>query len=256
MGIKIHQLKKFSVKALKVIVKKHKLGKVSKKKKAQLIGLISNCDECKNILSKMTLPIKKVKKFSKKQLDAQQKFKAMVQDKSNKLDKSVKKIKKDIKKLEDKGISELKDLARDKGIFKVEELTKKQLINVIETGKNSLKELEETSMAIELKPIVKDIKKKVVMKKEVKEIMEDIIEVKENLIENKKKRLSKRDFLDSIFGVSKFNLRREIKDIMDEIDGEKLDIFLSLSKKNKKELLQRRFDSAMSLSTLINKHIK
>jgi len=249
MPVKINQLKKFSVKALKEIVKVNKLGKITKKKKAQLIGMISNCPECRDILSKLSLPIKKKRKPpTAKQVAARAKFKAMVQNK------------KDTKKkdnLDSKGISELKDIAMDKGLKLNDNITKDQLVNAIRFGKQNLKQLQGKALEIDLtKPVEKEKKKEAL--KEIKSTMEDLIEKKIEKIENVKKigKIGKKKFLDDIFGVNAFNLKREIKDIINEASDEQLEIFLSFSKSKKKEVLQRRFNSSKSLGQLLNSFIK
>lgn len=252
MGVKINQLKKFSVKQLKDIVKSNNLGKITKKKKAQLIGLISNCDECKDILSKLSLPLKKAAKpASAKQLAARAKFKAMVQNKKKGLPNP-----KDL--LENKGVSELLDMALDKGLKFDNRPTKEQVINAIRTGKKNLKNLQQKDLEIrQTKLVDKSIVKEA--KKEIKETMETLIE--NNVIApiaNKKKleKIGKKAFLDGIFGVSKFSLRNEIKDIVNEASEEQLEIFLSFSKAKKKEILEKRFNTSKSIGQLIKTFIK
>ncbi len=264
MGVKINQLKKFSVKQLKDIVKSNNLGKITKKKKAQLIGLISNCDECKNILSKLSLPLKKAKKpASAKQLAARAKFKAMVQGK--KKDKS-----KPINKQEDKSefeerirlgskpTSELKDIALDKGLKFPSFIDHEDLVKMIMFGKPNLKNLQQKDLEIrQTKPVEKSIVKEA--KKEIKDTMETLIEKNVILpIGNKKQleKIGKKAFLDGIFGVSKFSLRKEIKDIVQEASEEQLEIFLSFSKAKKKLILEKRFNTSKSIGQLIKTFIK
>ena len=253
MGVKINQLKKFSVKALKEIVKKNKLGKISKKKKAQLIGLISNCPECKDILSKLSLPLKKAKKpASAKQLAARERFKVMVKAKKDK-----KKQPNPVDNLENKGISELMDMAMDKGLKVEDNITKEQLLNAVRNGKKNLKELEQKDLEVrQTKPVAPEIVKKA--KKEIKQVMDKLIEVEVEKIDSKKKisKIGKKAFLDGVFGVNKFNIRKEIKNIINEAEDSQLEIFLSFSKLKKKEILKKRFDSSKSLGQLLKSFIK
>ena len=250
MAVKINQLKKFSVKQLKAIVKDNKLGKITKKKKAQLIGMISNCDACRDILSKLSLPPKKKQKPpTAKQLAARAAFKVMVQGKKKEQPKP---------SLEKKGISELIDMGLDKGLKVNDSMTKQQLINAVSNGKKNLKGLQQKDLEVRQTTSVKiEIIKEA--KKEIKKTMETLIEDKVLApIENIKKieKLGKKKFLDAIFGVSSFSLKREIKDIVNEATDEQLEIFLSFSKIKKKEVLEKRFNSSKSIGQLLNSFIK
>ena len=71
------QLKKFKVVELKQIIRDNKIGKVGGNK-AQLMTRIIESDKWNEIKEKLNVPEKKKKKFSAKQLAAQQKFKDMV----------------------------------------------------------------------------------------------------------------------------------------------------------------------------------
>jgi len=84
MPIKLSQLKKFNVKELKAIIKSNRLGKIAKKKKIQLIGMITSCEDCKLIMNGLSLPVRTRKPPSAKQLAARARFSAMVKGKKNK----------------------------------------------------------------------------------------------------------------------------------------------------------------------------
>ena len=268
MPIKKNQLKKFLSKDLKAIVKKHKLGKVSKKSKSQLIALIQNCDTCKDILSKLNLPPKKKQKPpSAKQLAARAQFKAMIAGKKKapkKLKPKPSPVREDDAELQErirlgsKGISELKDLALDKGLKFPSYIEHDDLVRIIMFGKPNLKALQQKDLEIrETKPVEKPIVKKAL--KEVKVVMEELIEKKVIApIENKQKlkKMGKKAFLDSIFGVQKFSLKNEIKEIVNEATDEQLEIFLSFSKDMKKQVLEKRFNSSRSIGTLLKSFIK
>ena len=80
-----------------------------------------------------------------------------------------------------------------------------------------------------------------------------IKEAKKEIKKISKKIMSKKDFLDSIFGGSVFNFQMRMMDVIDELeDNDKLERFLSMSKAKKEKLLLRQFNKSMSLSKLIS----
>lgn len=263
MVVKTSQLKKFLVKELKSIIKEHKLGKVSKLKKPQLLALILNAPNSKDIMSKLAPKIKKKKKFSAKQLASQAKFKAMVANKKKDPSKPVNKGEddKELKerlRLGSKTMSELKDIAFDKGLKVPNNVEFEDLIKIIMFGKQNLKAFEQKAIVKRQTKPVKSKKKKEALQ-EINKMMKELIEVKALApIENKKEleKLGKKLFLDNIFGVSKFSLKNEIKDIVNEASDEQLEIFLSFTKDMKKQVLEKRFNSSKSIGQLLNSFIK
>ena len=199
MTVKSLQLKKFGVKELKQIVKKYKLGKITKKKKTQLIGMIQSADNLKEILSSLTLPIKKKRVFSEKQLAAQKNF----------ANRNYKKVKPS------------KELP-----VKVEKQTTK-LPTMSERSSKSIK-LDRAKIS-----------------KQEHEI---------NYQKNKKKKQTKKDFLDEIFGFKEFNFENEIIKIINNVNDEiKLNNFLKLPKKEIHTLLKKKYDDAMSVKQFIKR---
>lgn len=282
MGIKKSGLKKFLVKDLKKIIKENKLGKVSKKTKPQLIAMILESAESRDILSKLSMPVKKKKKFSKKQLEAQARFKAMVAKPKAKPEaekapepiqpkakarpgvKTFDPRKSETKEMKEERIalgslptSELKDIAQDKGLKFPSDIGHEDLVRLIMFGKFRAKDMGDKQIKTEKSFPIKSNKKKAALK-EINDMMSNMIKVKEEQISNQKviKKIGKKKFLDAIFGVSKFNLRQEIRDVMNEANEEQLDIFLSFTKDKKREVLERRFNQSKSIGQLLKTFIK
>lgn len=202
------------MKELKAIVKKNNLGKVSKLKKVQLLGLISNCPECKTILNGLTMVVRIRKPPSAKQLAARAKFSLMVKAKGRKLLPVANEAKKKAEKL-------LKDALQ-------------QPQKVIEPIKNIIQQPQK---------VIQPIKEKVIeAKKEVKELVKIV-----------KKKVPKKDFLDNIFGASLFNLKTEMTNVIEELNEDLLDKFLGLSKVNKTKMLMKRFNKSSSITKLIKR---
>ena len=71
--VSINQLKKFQVKELKDIMRDNNIKGLSGKK-VELITRIVACPDCAKILKPLSLPIRKKKVFSEKQIAHQQRF--------------------------------------------------------------------------------------------------------------------------------------------------------------------------------------
>ena len=93
MVLKVRDLKRLNMGELKKVVKLHKLGTISKKTKAELIGLISTAEKRVDILESLKLPERPKRQFSKAQIEAQERFRAAAaqrrKDKLKVLDKKV-----------------------------------------------------------------------------------------------------------------------------------------------------------------------
>ena len=70
-------VKKYKVSELKAIIRKYKIGKVGGRK-AELVERIVSSDKWNEIRTNESLPEKKKRVFSKKQIEAQQRFKKKV----------------------------------------------------------------------------------------------------------------------------------------------------------------------------------
>ncbi len=243
MGIKKGQLKKLLVKDLKKIIKTNKIGKITKKTKSQLIAMIQGCDNCVAILKGLSLPIKIKKKASPAQLAAREKFKIMVQKKKQKTN------------------SEIRDLILDKGLKVPDSEDKEVLMKTLTEGKLIAREIaQSTIIKQEEQPKpkkIRRIKKKGKIKPRATEMLnkcrdlECIIEqIKDKPVKEVRK-LGKRAFLNKIFGENQFVLAREMNNLIDEATDLQLETFLDMKKKNRKELLQKRFNSSKSLGQLI-----
>lgn len=225
MAIKPNQLKKFSVKALKKIVKDNKLGKITKKKKAQLVAMIMDAENMKVIISSLNMPVKAKRKFSDKQIAAQQKF----------ANRNRKKNPGSIKR----GAGKIKEGSPlDKTIKKVKGLFGGNPATFSPTKIKANVDIEDVVDAIDIPVKMKDVKKLVKVAEEVAD------EIKAN---------PTKEFLDEIFGIEVFNFENEIIKIVNEMeDDNKLNKFLSLSKNKIKSLLMKKFNSAMSIQQFIN----
>lgn len=90
--IKPKQLKKLSVGQLKLVIQEYEIGKVSKKKKAELIETILNSEKAAQILDDIdpeTL-VRPKRNFSKKQLENQRKFAERARERKGKKKLTVK----------------------------------------------------------------------------------------------------------------------------------------------------------------------
>ncbi len=129
MVIKVRDLKKLKVNELKSIIKKNKLGSISKKSKTELMALISTAPNRKDLLDNIDLPVRPKRKFSQAQLDAQQRFKeAATQRKKDKSAVLSKKVVKPIPKSVSKPVS--KPVVKKQGGLTVEEFSS-QLISLV-----------------------------------------------------------------------------------------------------------------------------
>ena len=89
MVLKINHVKKFNIKELKAIIKKHSLGRIGGRK-PELVARIINHQKWLEIKNIESLPVRAKKVFSEKQLAAQQAFKDRVK-KNKVIDKVVRK---------------------------------------------------------------------------------------------------------------------------------------------------------------------
>ena len=225
MAVKPNQLKKFKVKELKNIIKKHKLGKVSKKRKAQLVAMIMSAENVKDILSNLTMPLKKNRKFSVKQLAAQQAFK----NRRNKGSMGL------------GGGKVQRGSALDNTIQKV-----LKVFGAERKFKEPIKPKIPMNTNIDIEDIVDEIDTPVPIH-QVEKLVNAAEEVAEVIEANPTK-----TFLDSIFGFQEFDFEEEIIDIVNALeDDEKLNKFLSLPKKEIKSLLMRKYNNALSINQFI-----
>ena len=224
MAIKSNHLKKFKVKELKAIIKKHKLGKVSKKRKAQLVAMIMSADNVRDILSTLTIPVKKNRKFSVKQLASQQAFKNRRTKPRNKGSMGL------------GGGKVQRGSALDNTIQKV--------LGVFGAERKDPKIPMNTNIDIE--DIVDEIDTPVPIK-QVEKLVDAAEEVAEVIEANPTK-----TFLDSIFGFQEFDFEEEIIDIVNALEDDvKLNKFLSKPKKEIKSLLMRKYNNALSIQQFI-----
>ena len=215
MGIKKGQLKKFSVKLLKGIIKVNKIGKIGKRTKPQLMSMIMDCPECKTILAGLSLPVKKVRKASAAQLRARKEFGDRMRNKATKLNIKPSGFVKKIPKV----INEAKQIAQ-------QELEDALLEPVKKVAKKIAKEIPVSLKKVE----------------EVVEIAKDVVE----------ELLTKKQFLDSIFGISVFNFQDELTDLLNEIEDEdKLMKLMSKSKAELKIFLTLAFENADTIQEII-----
>lgn len=213
-------LKLFKVAELKKIIKKHGLGRISKKKKIQLISMILDCDQCDNILQTLEKPIKV---FSKAQLANQQRFKDMVSNK---------------KQLPKRSEAKIKAIAD---------------MNNMRDMKNILKECGSDKKCV-IKGIDKEISKVITNPKtgKKKEDLTDNNMKKLDKLETIRKKVLKTKFLDDIFGIrNPFDFSNELDKILEELQEDKLMNFLSKNHKDRNKLLRNRFDKSKSLTRMI-----
>ncbi len=78
-----------------------------------------------------------------------------------------------------------------------------------------------------------------------------VSEIQRKVLKDKPKRISKKAFLDNIFGSCKFCVKVARMDLLSELEGDKLGRYLDMSKKARELLLRKRFNNSISLAKLV-----
>ena len=242
MPIKLNQIKKLSVKVLKAVVKANKLGKITKMRKIQLVGMLMSANNVQEIISKLSLPIKKKRPPSAKQLLIRKAFGDRMRKKGKKKTSTVV-VEKPLPKMVnpvkiDDFLPEVIKLPE-----KIKLPPKFQIISA---------DLKPKDMAMDDggMPIVvsKEGKEKMAVAKKLNDKI-----VKEVVMKMKPQRISKRMFLDNVFGECKFCIKLATKNLMEELSDEQMDKFFDMPKKRRNDLLSKRFNGSMSMASLVRK---
>ena len=118
--------------------------------------------------------------------------------------------------------------------------TKKQL------PKRSIEKIEEIKKVEKLGSVIEDII--VSIPKQPIELLKKL-----ELTDDIPKKLSKHKFLNSIFGEKDpFNFHKTMRKVIEEVDDEKFEKFMKLSKQEKRDLLLNSHNNSMSLIKLIS----
>ena len=118
--------------------------------------------------------------------------------------------------------------------------TKKQL------PKRSIEKIEEIKKVEKLENVIEDII--VSIPKQPIELLKKL-----ELTDDIPKKLSKHKFLNSIFGEKDpFNFHKTMRKVIEEVDDEKFEKFMKLSKQEKRDLLLNSHNNSMSLIKLIS----
>jgi len=135
MPIKPNQLKKFSMKQLKDIMKKNNIKGVSGNK-GNLIERISSSPQFNTIKESLSLPDKVKRVFSKAQIEAQERFKQARKKKPILKDLSIKPIKSIIKPI----ISKVENIERENVIDEIIEIKDNKQLRDNKLSMGSMKE--------------------------------------------------------------------------------------------------------------------